>query len=202
MGKFSNILTMLELLSNGQKYSIKELSERLEVTNRMIRVYKEELEIAGIYIDTIRGPYGGYVLNNSSLLPPRNFSKYDIDLLKNINNLVKDRLDKRLQLEYNALIDKVQGLYQGTKKKSNNMVINDDEKEKYNVLSKAIKEKRKVLINFLSADGITIERIIHPSNIYLYNDSWYVATYCELRSDMRHFRLARIIDYKLLDQKY
>ncbi|MGI6324667.1 MAG: helix-turn-helix transcriptional regulator [Bacilli bacterium] len=63
MSKIANVLTMLELLSHGRKYSIKELSERLEVTNRMIRLYKEELEKAGIYIDTIRGPYGGYVLN-------------------------------------------------------------------------------------------------------------------------------------------
>ena len=44
MSKISNVLTMLEYLSSGRKYSIKELSEKLEVTPRMIRVYKEELK--------------------------------------------------------------------------------------------------------------------------------------------------------------
>ena len=45
---------MLELLSTGKKYSIKELSEELEVSPRMIRVYKDELEKAGIYLHTIK----------------------------------------------------------------------------------------------------------------------------------------------------
>jgi predicted DNA-binding transcriptional regulator YafY len=41
---------MLQYLENGRKYNIKELSEKLEVSKRMVRLYKEELEEAGIYI--------------------------------------------------------------------------------------------------------------------------------------------------------
>ncbi len=54
MSKLSNTLTMLELLNNNRKYSVKELSEILEVTDRMVRIYKQDLEKAGIYIDTIK----------------------------------------------------------------------------------------------------------------------------------------------------
>ena len=50
MSKLSNILVLLQILQNKRKYSIKELSEKLEVTPRMVRKYKEELEYAGIYI--------------------------------------------------------------------------------------------------------------------------------------------------------
>ncbi|MCI8547400.1 MAG: transcriptional regulator, partial [Bacilli bacterium] len=50
MSKISNVITMLNLLSNGKKYSIDELSKILEVTPRMIRIYKNELEKSGIYI--------------------------------------------------------------------------------------------------------------------------------------------------------
>ena len=35
MSKISNILTMIEYLSTGRKYTIKELSEKLEVSPRM-----------------------------------------------------------------------------------------------------------------------------------------------------------------------
>ena len=63
MGKIGNILTMLRLLESGRKYSVQELAEKIEVSKRMIKVYKAELEQAGIYIDTIRGKYGGYVYN-------------------------------------------------------------------------------------------------------------------------------------------
>lgn len=44
MSKISNVLTMIELLQSGRKYTIKELSTKLEVSERMIRVYKEDLE--------------------------------------------------------------------------------------------------------------------------------------------------------------
>ena len=44
MSKISNVLTMIGYLSTGRKYSISELSEKLEVTPRMIRVYKDEIE--------------------------------------------------------------------------------------------------------------------------------------------------------------
>ena len=57
MSKVSNVITLLELLQSGRKYSIKELANILEVSERMIRVYKEDLEKTGIYIDTILGLY-------------------------------------------------------------------------------------------------------------------------------------------------
>ena len=77
MSKISNVLLMLQYLENGRKYNIKELAEKLEVSERMIRVYKDELEKAGIYIDTIMGPYGGYVLNQSIRIPTRKFNLED-----------------------------------------------------------------------------------------------------------------------------
>ena len=53
MSKISNVINMLQILASGKKHSINELANTLEVTPRMIRVYKEELEKAGIFIDTI-----------------------------------------------------------------------------------------------------------------------------------------------------
>ena len=44
MSKISNILTMINLLNTGRQYTINELANILEVTPRMIRIYKEELE--------------------------------------------------------------------------------------------------------------------------------------------------------------
>ena len=81
MSKVSNVITLLELLQSGRKYSIKELANILEVSERMIRVYKEDLEKAGIYIDTILGPYGGYVLTQSVKVPIRKFIENDYKIL-------------------------------------------------------------------------------------------------------------------------
>ena len=96
MSKLSNALLMIEYLSSGKKYSIKELSEKLEVSPRMVRVYKDELEKAGIYVDTIKGPYGGYVLNQDINVPkrfiiPKDIIVKDKEIFNVVNKSIKDK---------------------------------------------------------------------------------------------------------------
>ena len=103
MSKLSNALLMIEYLSSGKKYSIKELSEKLEVSPRMVRVYKDELEKAGIYIDTIKGPYGGYVLNQDINVPkrfiiPKEIQVNDKEILNVVNKSIKDK--NKCYIEY------------------------------------------------------------------------------------------------------
>lgn len=155
MSKISNVLTMLEYLSTGRKYSISELSEKLEVTPRMIRIYKDEIEKAGIYIDTIKGPYGGYVLNQNINVPKRFITP---------------------------------------------STINFDNKEFYNLISKAIKEKRKCYLEYYSKDKKEITtRIIHPYDLILLGSQWGVAAFCETKQEIRHFYLNRIKNINLLE---
>ncbi len=110
MSKVSNILTMIECLSSGKKYSIAELSEKLEVSPRMIRVYKDEIEKAGIYIDTIKGPYGGYVLNQNINVPkrfitPNTINVINKDFLNLINRAMKEK--RKCFIEYYSKDKKV-----------------------------------------------------------------------------------------------
>ena len=148
---------MLQLLSSGRKYSINQLANILEVTPRMVRVYKEELEKAGIFIDSIRGPYGGYVLNQKIYLPK------------------KDEMEDRLNMS-------------------------ELDRKIYNVITRALKEKRKVELRYRSSDDVVRNRIIHPMDLYVYNHNWYIPAYCEYRKSMRHFQFANVVDVNLLDE--
>lgn len=203
MSKLSNSLVMLKLLSNNRKYSISELAERLEVTERMVRVYKQDLEMAGIYIDSIRGPYGGYILNTNILIPEIGFSSYDLILLNQVYNILKEKKDFSFLREYEILMNKVTNIYKSTLIKSASTTLKDTNNlNKYNLLSKAIKEKKKVWINFLLLDKTGKERIVHPCHLFLYNDDWYVSAFCELRGEIRHFSLSRIIDLEIKEESY
>ena len=158
VSKISNVLTMIEYLSTGRKYSIAELAEKLEVTPRMIRVYKDEIEKAGIYIDTIKGPYGGYVLNQNVNVPKRFIKPNTID--------VKD-------------------------------------KSLFNLINRAIKEKRKCLIEYYSKKLYKFSsRVIHPYDLILFGNEWGVAAYCELKDEIRHFYINRIKTIELLEKFY
>ena len=194
MSKLSNALTMLELLSNHRKYSIQELADILEVSPRMVRSYKEDLEKSGIIIDTIRGFYGGYILNQSINIPKRKFTASDYEFLRDLKVSVEDR--KRLDV----LADKIRGVYlsSGLERK----VLDEDVKPTYNIIERAIKEKRKVRISYYSyTKGIT-ERVIHPLDMFYTSNGWGCAAFCELRKDLRHFELRRIESIELLQENF
>lgn len=199
MSKISNVITMMNLLSNGKKYSIEELSKVLEVTPRMVRIYKDELEKAGIYIDSIMGPYGGYVLNQSIRIPERKFKKEDYEILNQyiINNSNADSKEKLENLK-----DKIRGIYIGSQQEQRELNLNTETLTKYNCLTRAIKERRKVKILYYSYNKGETERVINPAEMFLFKDGWYCAAFCELRKDIRHFELKRMRKLELLEEKF
>lgn len=150
MSKISNMLSMLQILKDGKIHKIKELAEKLEVSERMIRQYKVELEEAGIYLMSYTGKIGGYQID----------SKLDFFTIKNESN-----------------------------------------EELYLIMKKAIRDRNKAWIKYNSETKVT-ERIIHPAELFKYFDNWYIVGYCELRKEIRTFKLKNLIEYKILDEKY
>ena len=199
MTKLSNTLLMLQYLQSGRKYSVKELSEKLEVSERQVRCYKEDLEKAGIYIDTIMGPYGGYVLNQSIRMPIRKFKKQDYELLNKYIDSEQDELTKE---KLTILQDKIKGVYAGSKAESKELNLKEETLTKYNLLTRAIKERRKVFIRYYSYNKGENDRIICPAEMFLFQDGWYVAAFCLLKNDIRHFELKRIIKIELLEENF
>lgn len=199
MTKLSNTLLMLQYLQSGRKYSVKELSEKLEVSERQVRCYKEDLEKAGIYIDTIMGPYGGYVLNQSIRMPVRRFRKKDYELL---DKYIANEEDKTIKEKLILLQDKIKGVYAGSKQESQELNLKDETLTKYNLLTRAIKERRKVFIRYYSYNKGENDRTICPAEMFLFQDGWYVAAFCLVKKDIRHFELKRIIKIELLEETF
>ncbi len=151
MSKIANMLNMVQILKDEKVHSIQELAKRLEISERMIRQYKVELEQAGIYINSITGKYGGYQIEKEN-----NFLK--------LEDIVKE--------------------------------------EMYIIMKKAIKNRNKVEIQYNSINSGTTKRVIHPAELFCYIDKWYVAAFCELRNEIRLFKLEDILDYKVLECVY
>lgn len=199
MSKLSNVLLLIDYLQTGRKYTITELAEKLEVSPRMVRSYKEELEKSGIYIDTIMGPYGGYVLNQSIRLPARKFKKQDYELLEKYIQAEPDSKQKEQLL---LLKDKIQGVYIGSKKEAKELNLTETVQRKYNLLTRAIKERKKVKITYYSYNKGENNRVICPAEMFLFQDGWYVAAFCLMKNDIRHFELKRISNCELLEETF
>ena len=70
------------------------------------------------------------------------------------------------------------------------------------MLTRAMKEHRKVKINYYSYVHGNQDRVIHPLDMFLYNNGWGCAAYCEKKNDLRHFELKRINDIEILEEKF
>ena len=151
MSKIANMLNMIQILKDENIHSIQSLAQKLEVSQRMIRSYKQELEQAGIYINSVTGKYGGYQIDKEN-----NFLK--------LENIVKE--------------------------------------EMYIIMKKAIKNRNKIEIEYKSINSGITKRIIHPAELFCYVDKWYVAAFCELRKEIRLFKLEDILNYKVLEENY
>lgn len=67
-------LLVLELIQNTPGISADRLAERLGVSERAVRRHVGILREAGLPIDSVRGPYGGYRIGRGFRLPPLMFS--------------------------------------------------------------------------------------------------------------------------------
>lgn len=195
MSKVANMLNMVKILEDGKIHTIQDLADELEVSTRMIRIYKQELEQAGIYIQGKQGINGGYILDNKK-------STIDIGLtgeeIYQLKNMKKNELDE-------AIINKIIKAYitnEHRKDNTKSKQLMPEFTEIYKDFRLAINNRNKIFIEFKSVNSGKTKRIIHPAELFTYLNNWYVAAFCELRNEIRLFKLNDIISYKILDKKY
>ena len=198
MSKVANMLNMVKILEDckiHKIHTIQDLANELEVSTRMIRIYKQELEQAGIYIQGKQGINGGYILDNMKNTIDIGLTGEEIYQLKNMK---KNELDE-------AIIDKIIKAYitnEHRKDSTKSEQLMPEFTEIYKDFRLAINNRNKIFIEFKSVNSGKTKRIIHPAELFTYLNNWYVAAFCELRNEIRLFKLNDIISYKILDKKY
>ncbi len=196
MGKLSNMMYMIDLLNTGNIYTIKDLSKKIGVTERMIRYYKNEICANGIAIESFKGPNGGYFMIDK-IKNYTSINKYDIQLLENIYNLLLNSNFKYLD-KFKDFLDKSKKMYSIYDEKSKYISnINLDtfgEVEK--LIDTAIRQNDKIEIVYNDINGGQSKRTIHPLHLFKFKENYYVTAFCELRNDIRHFELKRIVNIK------
>ena len=196
MGKIANMLYMIDLLNTGNIYTLKELSEKIGVTERMIRYYKDEICNNGIAIDSFKGPNGGYFMIDE-IKNYTSINKYDIQLLDNVKHFLSENNFKYVD-KYEEFLDKAKKMYSIYEEKSkyiaNVDTTSSDVIEK--IIKSAISKNEKVEIVYNDVDGSQHRRIIHPLYLLKYKENYYVTAFCELRNDIRHFEIKRIVNIK------
>ena len=190
------MLYMIDLLNTGNIYTLKELSEKIGVTERMIRYYKDEICNNGIAIESFKGPNGGYFMIDE-IKNYTSINKYDIQLLDNVKHFLSENNFKYVD-KYEEFLDKAKKMYSIYEEKSkyiaNVDTTSSDVIEK--IIKSAISKNEKVEIVYNNVDGSQHKRIIHPLYLFKYKENYYVTAFCELRNDICHFEIKRIVNIK------
>ncbi|MDU7453682.1 MULTISPECIES: helix-turn-helix transcriptional regulator [Clostridium] len=210
MGKVNNALRMLAILRSRKKVTRKELAEELEVDIRQITRYKEDLEYAGVTITEIKGRYGGYILENKDYLLNLELSDKESLALSKTKDYLKDQ-GLHFYNDLSSAIEKIKAINpkdnnynsesiysKGIKIKANH----EEESEKWLTINDGILNNRKLRIKYMDSKGCCTERIVQPYKLYTYYGSNYFIGKCEERNELRQFKLVRIKNIELLEDRF
>lgn len=210
----TRVLAVLEILQSRGRVSGAELAERLEVDGRTVRRYITILQDLGIPIEGERGRYGAYHLRPGYKLPPLMFSDDEalavvLGLLAaqrlgmtgaapavegaraKIERVLPEQLRAKLQAVQESLVFDVPPLERAP------------DSETVILLGTAAHQRRRVRLRYRSPKTETeTEREINPYGLLYRAGSWYMAAYCHLRSDMRLFRIDRVLSAEPRDETF
>lgn len=197
------MLKMIKILKDEKIHNMKDIAEKIEISPRMVKQYKNELEQAGIYIESKRGINGGYSLNKELNNIDIGLTYQELIKLKEIEQYFNENQD------FKKIIGKIIESYEKNINEADLKKINKIQelgkinlKDTYLSLRKAINRKNKVKIKYYSNDSGLNDRVIHPAEMFYYLEEWYVAAFCEKRNAIRLFKLNDIQEYEILDDKY
>lgn len=197
------MLKMLKILKDEKIHNMNDIAEKIEISPRMVKQYKNELEQAGIYIESKRGINGGYSLNKELNNIDIGLTYQELIKLKEIEQYFNENQDCK------KIIGKIIESYEKNINEADLKKINRIQelgkinlKDTYLSLRKAINRKNKVKIKYYSNDSGLNDRVIHPAEMFYYLEEWYVAAFCEKRNAIRLFKLNDIQEYEILDDEY
>lgn len=212
MSRLSNALNMYMLLQSRRLVQVKEIAEILEVSPRMVKEYKRDFEKARIYIGSKKGRYGGYYLENRLSLKGLGITKKELESLKMANEIIKSG-NYMFSLDFEMLANKILNL-EGefdyidyfNKDTLKPLYMQKKEREFWKIISKGIISRRKIDMSYRSLanneDRNDIRRVVHPYGTFDHDGAMYFFGYCELRKNIRYFKMSRIQELNILDDKF
>ena len=209
--KVDRLLAITMLLINKHKVTASELAEYFEVSVRTIHRDMETINQAGIPIISIQGKNGGYSIMENYRVD-KNFLKEDeiLSLVTALRGVNKTYEDKNI----GNIIEKVSGLVpeksiQNFNKKRNYFIADftpwgesETQKKKIVLLRSALEANKLVTFCYNDSKGIGTERCIEPMSLVLKISAWYLYGYCRYRDDYRLFKLGRMKDISILEEKF
>lgn len=207
------VLTVLEILQAREQVSGAELAERLEVNLRTVQRYIARLQDLCIPVESVRGPGGFYRLKPGFRLPPLMFTDEEAFALtlglRALRHLglaafapaTEGAAAKLGRVLPGAVRESVQTVEDVVGLEPGPWVISTSAESLIRVAT-AIRARRRIAFEYSSHSGQISRREVEPYGVVHLDGRWYLAGRCLLRQDLRTFRLDRVRDPVLRDDRF
>jgi predicted DNA-binding transcriptional regulator YafY len=206
----SRILEIVQIVATApRRYLRRDLAARFEVSERMIQ---KDLEVIrhGLKLWLSRSPEG-YYFEEVPRLPALQYTFAEalalllaVQAARQVSGVSSTelaaavaRLEALFPPEFTPLLRQAvsQPVTTAQREHRQQMLM---------LLNRALLEGRKARMVYetRSRDGAVSERVVRPYHIMPYVRSWQLVAYCELREAVRMFKVDRIREATLLDERY
>ena len=197
--KVQIMLRILFRLLRTRKASAAELAREAEVSERSIYRYVEELIVAGVPLDIIRGRTGGICLPDTYRLPSNFFNKEEYAAAVNAlsalyeqlpDEAVKGALEKLTRQEKSDTRDLALSGYILVDSGTWGDACGFSETLKF--LEDAAERRACIDLSYVDREGAVSRRTVEPHLLIYKQNIWYLYAWCRKRADFRLFRVGRI----------
>lgn len=200
MNRTSLCIKMLLILkANATKQNpinSKELAQALEVNPRNIREYKRELITAGYNIQEIKGRYGGYYLDETSIFPALRLDKQEEQALLEAKHFIQTQQFEK-KSNFNSAVNKVlnssrdMNLIFPIYMDDPNIQMSKKELSMLHTVQDALEMNHSIELTYQAKRQQTSETyLVDPYELIHYHDAYYVLGYNHTRQDYRMYRFS------------
>lgn len=205
-------LLALELLQNRPGITAERLAGRLGVTSRAARRYVAILREAGIPVDSVTGPAGGYRIGRGLRLPPLLFSPTEaLGLVMAVldghhdaadpEDPVGSALSKILRALPEAVAERAEAVRRATAAAPDRAAARPDPATTA-ALVQACADRRVVRLGYRSEAGKEWEFEAEPWAVVVRHGRWYLLNRSRQRGSVRAHRVDRVRSVRLLDETF
>lgn len=181
------------------------LADELEVSKRT--VYRDLADLAGQRVPVEGEAGSGYRLSEYYDFPPLMFTPDELDALLLGVELVQRLPDATLANNARDVLSKISSVVPSRLQSVLNpsaVLLKPEEPVTNNMdtrqIRAAIRDGKKLLIEYRSADGTISKRVIWPIVLGYNQTHCLLISWCEKRESFRHFRTDRLLDILLLNE--
>lgn len=204
MNRLDRLTSILIQLQSKRMITAREIAERFEVTVRTIYRDIQTLRLAGVPIGEEEGK--GYFLVEGYRLPPVMFTMEEARALVTTSKILNYHTEDSLKQNYESALLKIKAVLSLKDKDKLEMLNSRIGYQKpwaptsnyLDSIQHSITENQKLEITYQTRGEEQLkERIIQPYAVYFSGAVWSTIAFCELRQELREFRLDRIKELKL-----